>query len=98
MSVTKSPVKDWTIGICNTASDGVVLYKYRGTEQQAKDKLLSLIVQDHRADADGWDHGTEFADEIEGLPGGDEFYGYGSYDCYHIDYTLRRTGSIEEVA
>ncbi len=86
---------DWTIAICNTAGNGVKLYKFTGTEQKAKEKLFAYVVEDREKDTEGWTHGTESVDEIENRP--DEFYAYGSYYDYHIDYTLERTDLIEEV-
>lgn len=102
---------DWIVAICNTAGEGVDIFKFQGTKQEMKEKLLSLIEED-RYENDGsylgepWECGTESVDEISEIStikeivSGDsvtELYGYGCYQTFHIDYTAREVNHIETI-
>lgn len=78
----------WQVGICSSDEDGVNLYRVQGTKEQIKKYLLSRVNTDRDANPDGWDYGTESLDEIA-KNSDSEFYAYGSYDGYHIDYSAK---------
>ena len=82
---------DWIIGICSSGADGVDLYRFRGSKNDVKKKLLSLINEDRANDEECWDYGCESLDDIcindNGL--GYELSGYGCYADYHIEYTAK---------
>ena len=90
---------DWIIGICCTESDGVKLFRFYGSKDEMKEKLLSLINEDRKNDKECWDYGCECLDDISvednGL--GYELYGYGCYANYHIDYTAKEFAHVESL-
>ena len=90
---------DWIIGICSSGADGVKIYMFRGTKEEVKEKLLTLITEDKNNDEDNWDFGCESIDDIRdeynGL--GYEFYGYGCYHDYHIDYTAKEFSHVDNI-
>lgn len=90
---------DWIIGICSSGTDGVKLLRFVGTKEEIKTKLMQLILEDKANDEENWDFGCESAndirDEYNGL--GYEFYGYGCYHDYHIDYTAKEFAHIDMI-
>ena len=90
---------DWIIGVCNTGADGVILYRFYGSKDDVKQKLLSLINYDRRNDEGGWDFGCECLEDIvvEDNGSGYELYGYGCYYDYHIDYSAKEFSRIENL-
>lgn len=92
-------VYDWIIGVCNTDADGVTLYRFRGTIEETKEKLVSLVSGDRENDEENWDYGTEDVDEVQvndnGL--GYDLYAYGCYSDYHIDYSAKELAHVEFV-
>lgn len=90
---------DWIIAVCNTGGDGVAIYRFRGTTEEVKEKMMELINADREKDADIWEHGTESVDEIRAVDNGlgYELYGYGNYYDYHIDYTAKEFAHIDFV-
>lgn len=81
----------WIIGICNTGADGIRLVRFYGSKDEVKEQILALINEDRDIDEDNWEFGCECIDDIRAEDNGlgYEFYGYGSYDNYHIDYTAK---------
>lgn len=91
---------DWIIGICSSDSDGVNIYRFRGTIEETKEKLLSLIKEDKEKDEyESWTHGSEEICDIEATDNGlgYELYGYGCYEQYHIDYTAKEIAHIVSI-
>ncbi len=82
----KSVKKDWIIGIGGTEVDDVLVYKFTGTEYQAKCKLLQMLKNDIANDKDGYDYGTETVSEVDVQSDG-RLYAYSVYSDYHIDYS-----------
>ena len=88
--------RDWIVAICNSASDGIDILKFRGSKQEMKEKLLSLIKEDKdNEDFNIWEYGTESIDEIRDYDV--ELYGYGCYCDYHTDYTAREFNDIPTI-
>lgn len=85
---------DWIIGICNSANDGVKLLRFYGTKDDVKEKLLQLVLEDRENDSENWDFGCETLEHIQDEHYGYEFYGYGCYHDYHIDYTAREFAHV----
>lgn len=94
-----SPKYKWIIAKCNTDGDGIDVYRFHGTVQQTKEKLLSMIKEDIAEDSESYCHGNENVEDIKyvGNGMGYEFYGYGCYDNYHIDYTAKEVNYIQNV-
>lgn len=89
---------DWIIAKCNTAEDGVNIYRFRGTIEEAKEKLLELIETDRENDeSNSWEHGSEKAGDIDAVDNGlgFELYGYGNYSDHHIDYTAKEFAHLD---
>lgn len=86
---------DWIVAICNSASDGIDILKFRGSKQEMKEKLLSLINEEKEDDIELWEWGTESVDEIRDY--GVELYGYGCYTDHHTDYTARELKHIQAI-
>lgn len=90
---------DWIIGKCNTDGDGVDLYRFRGSMDEVKEKIYSMVLEDREKNKDDWDFGCENVDDVRACDNGlgYEFYGYGVYSTYHIDYTAKEIAHIETV-
>lgn len=90
---------DWIIGVCCTECDGVSIYKFRGTIQETKEKILSMIKEDIECDKENYAHGSENITDIHAVDNGlgYELYGYGCYENYHIDYTAKEVSHIENI-
>lgn len=88
---------DWIIGICSTRSNGVKIFRFRGSIEEMKQKILSLILEDKTADDEDWIYGCEEIDEIKAQDNGlgYELYGYGSYRDYEIHYTAKEFAHID---
>jgi len=95
----EGPRVDWIIGICSSESNGVRLYRFFGNQEEVKKKLLSFVDEDRKRDFENWDYGSEDMDDISDKSGnGTEFYAYGCYHDYHIDYTAKEFYRLELVA
>lgn len=78
--------KNWIVGICSSACDGVITYRVTGSEEQVKKHLLNLVNEDRDHDDEmNWEHGTETLSDITENEKG--WYAYGCYSDYHIDYS-----------
>lgn len=86
-------MKHWIIAKCNTAGDGIELMQFIGTEDEVKEQLAALATEDASANEDDFDNGTENASEVQKDAFGN-FYAYGCYSDYHIDYSARMLGEI----
>lgn len=88
---------DWIIGICNTESDGVKIYRFCGSMDEVKEKILSLVNEDRNNDEEKWDYGCESTDDIIAEDNGQGYvlYGYGCYTDYHIEYTAKEFAHVE---
>ena len=89
---------NWIIGICNSASDGVRFFKFRGSKEEVKEQILSLVNQDRDRDRETWEYGCENVKDISVEENGYEMYGYGNYVDYHIDYTAKELEHIETIS
>ena len=78
----------WMIGICSSATDGVYLTTFKGTEDEVKEILMKEVEKDKANDLELWDHGTLSTDEIAWQD--DSLYAYGCYHDYHIDYSAKK--------
>ena len=88
---------DWIIGICSSGAEGVGIFRFRGTKEEVKEKLLTLITEDKNSDKDNWDFGCESIDDIQNEYNGLEYYGYGCYHDYYIDYTARKLSNVYNI-
>lgn len=79
----------WIIGICSSEADGVSLRRFSGSKEEVKEKLASLVTSDIANDTENWNYGSETSKEIMDVSNGlgYEYYGYGVYNNYHIEYT-----------
>lgn len=76
---------DWIIGQCNTSLDGISFFRFSGTKEEVKQKLVDLIAADKKLYKDDWEFGCGEVEDIKEEYG--ECYGYGCYHDFHIDYT-----------
>lgn len=90
---------DWIIGVCNTDADGVQIMRFSGTEDQVKELLVKLVLENQENDTENWEYGTESVEDVkdESCGLGHEFYAYGCYSNYHIDYTAKEFAHVEEI-
>lgn len=86
-------MENWIIAKCNTAGDGIELMQFIGTEDEVKEQLAALATEDASANEEDFDNGTENASEVQKDAFGN-FYAYGCYSDYHIDYSARMLGEI----
>lgn len=86
-------MEDWIITIANTAVDGTIINRFRGSETEVKEKLLELLNNDKKNDDEMFDYGTDSVDEVEDT--GTELNAYATYNDYHIDYTAKRFCEID---
>lgn len=84
--------EQWIIGVCNTNGDGVDLYGFLGTEEEAKEELVSMVLADKLENEDEYDYGVESVDKVKDY--GKELYAYAVYYDFHIDYTAKRFMNI----
>lgn len=77
---------DWIIAIANSASDGIIIRRFFGTEDEVKNLLVCLVVEDKENDEDGYEYGTESSADVE-TDGIGRFNAYATYSDYHIDYS-----------
>lgn len=85
--------EQWIIGICNTDCDGVKLVGFCGTEDEVKAKLVRMVKEGAKNDKERWDYGTASTKEVEKDYLGN-WYAFGNYSCYHIDYSAKRLKDI----
>ena len=87
---------DWIINISNTESCGEI-YRFFGSKDEVKEKLMSLINKDRENDIDNWDYGCESIDEIEAVDNGSgyELFGENVFYNYSIHYTAQELSHVE---
>ena len=61
---------NWIIGICSSEADGVSLRKFRGSKEEVKEKLASLVTSDIANDTENWNYGSETSKEIMDVSNG----------------------------
>lgn len=83
----------WVIAVCNTNCDGVDIYKFYGTVDEVKNKLVSLVIEGKNEDEDSWDYGNDTTEDVK-VVSSSELYAFGCYYNYHIDYTARKFDSL----
>lgn len=66
---------DWIIAVANTAADGTLVYRFRGTADKVRAKLAELAKKDIENDPDNICGGC-----------GREFSAYIEFSDYHITY------------
>lgn len=66
---------DWIIAVANTAADGILVYRFRGTADKVRAKLAELAKEDMENDPDN---------VISSC--GREFSAYIKFSDYHITY------------
>ena len=88
---------DWIIGICSSGAGGVRFLRFRGTTEEAKQKLCSLVQEDRSNDIENWDYGTEEPEDVQVQDGGlgYDLYAYGCYSDYHIDYSAKEWAHVD---
>jgi hypothetical protein len=79
--------KIWLIGISGTDMDDVMIHKFRGTLEEVKQHLVSLVRRDRFRHNDIWEHGTLITEDIRVIENTNRLYAYGSYSSFHNDYT-----------
>lgn len=72
------------------------MYRFIGTKEEVKRKLLDMIQEDREEDKVNWEYGTETVDDVQDR-GCLEFYAYGCYSDYHIDYSAVLLVYLEQV-
>ena len=88
---------DWIIADCNSDQDGINFYRFYGSVEEVKKKLVEMVMFDMNEDKESWDFGTENTEDVTVFPNEDELYAYGCYSYYHIDYTARKFMNLEYV-
>lgn len=87
-------MENWIIAKCYTAGDGIEMKQFVGTEEEVKEILAGMAVDDASENKAEFEYGTVDASEV----GNDCFgslYAYGCYSDYHIDYSARRLADIQ---
>lgn len=90
--------RDWIISVVASDTDGVVaLYRFRGTSEQMKDKIIQLSRQDRENDPEGYVRGCDCRDDIKGFNSDQELRANAVYKYYNIEYMAKDFSSIESV-
>lgn len=92
--------EDWLIAVSGSATDGIDIYRFRGTDKEVKKKLLELLRRDKKADREEhdestFDYGTTNLQSIEVT--GTGYYAYAIYEEYHVDYVATRWCDVDFV-
>lgn len=58
-------MRNWIIAICSSEGKGILLKRFTGTSVDVRKALVALVQEDRNADPDGFDSGTESAEEVE---------------------------------
>lgn len=85
---------NWIFGICSSTGDCVDMFRFNGTKEGAKAKLLSFIEEDRYNADEPWEYGTETLENVQEYDDGYELYGYGCYQTYHTDYSAKEVSHI----
>ena len=84
----------WIIGVHNSEYDGVEFYKFRGTVDQVKRKLIDMIQEDKKDQEDIYEGGYDCMEDIEHTDGDKELFGCACYIDHHVDFTARKLVSV----
>lgn len=87
---------DWIIGVHSSGADGINMYRFYGTVEETKAKLLELVNEDKGNDSENWEHGTETVADVQKFCHY-QLYGYGQYADYHVDYTAVKFAHIDHL-
>lgn len=86
---------DWIIATCNSEEDGIEFYKFYGSINEAKKKLVEFVKFDRNEDKESWDYGTTRIKDVDVYSNENELHAYGCYSYYHIDYMAKKYTSLE---
>lgn len=91
--------KEWIIGICSSENDGIDLHRFKGSVEEVKRKLVDLVEKDMHEDKENWEFGSLDLNLITDQSNGceHEFYAYGCYSNYHVDYTARELAELSSI-
>lgn len=78
-------IKNWIIAIGSNNAD--FLYKFTGTVEEAKEKLMEIVIKDRVNDAVNFDYGTNDVESLTQVNGCEnEFCAYSCF--FHIVLTI----------
>lgn len=99
--VTKMLRTDWLIGVSNMDGDRVSMFRFYGTKEEVKQKLVEMADYDRKCieeeGFDEWNRGTESVEDVEERELW-ELYAYGRYCDFHIDYSAIEFSHVERIA
>lgn len=89
---------NWLIIINNSATDGLIIYQFYGTEKTVKELLLHFVEEDRKGDKDYFIKGTKTKtiNDINDDELG-ELNAYTIYSNYCIEYTAIRLDKIYSI-
>lgn len=92
---------DWLIGVSNMDGDRVSMFRFYGTKEEVKQKLVEMAGYDRKCieeeGFDEWNRGTESVEDVEERELW-ELYAYGRYCDFHIDYSAIEFSHVERIA
>ena len=77
---------DWIVGICNSACNGVRMYRAHGSIDYMKE-YIAAEVRAMSVCFDGYDFGSDTADDVELAQGSNSLYGFACFQEFHIEIT-----------
>lgn len=79
---------DWIIAVANTAADGTLVYRFRGTADKVRAKLAELAKKDIENDPDNICVSVDDVSDVDDISNGcgREFSAYIEFSDYHITY------------
>ena len=72
-------------------ASGVSMQRFQGTENELKEKLVEMIIEDH-TDAEDYDYGSERVSELS--VEGNMLIGYAVHTTYSTYYSAMRLSDI----
>ena len=91
----------WIIGIGGSDMDDVKTYLVSGTEEQVKQHLVNLILEDRKTieteSGESFEYGSESIEEIDTFGGHTHFYGSAVYSESHRDYSATLVQNVTEL-
>ena len=89
--------QEWIIGLGGSELDDVIVYKFTGTTEDAKQKLIDLINKERENhDPDDWEFGCDSVEDVATCSGG-KLYAYGCWRNFHTDYTATPLDIVESI-
>lgn len=89
-------IKNWIIAIGSNNAD--ILYKFTGTVEEAKEKLMEIVIKDRVNDAVNFDYGTNDVESLTQVNGCEnEFCAYNCFFSYRVDYIIKSLCEIQNV-